>query len=41
MALGVAGLLADGETIVQGSEAAVVSYPTFWDHLQRLASVRE
>ena len=36
MALGVAGLLADGETVVDGAEAAVISYPTFWDELEQL-----
>ena len=37
MALGVAGLLADGETNVADSDAATVSYPEFWDHLSLLA----
>ena len=37
MALGVAGLLADGETNVADSDAATVSYPEFWDHLLLLA----
>ncbi len=39
MALGVAGLLAEGETGVQGAEWAGVSYPGFWDDLNSLASV--
>jgi len=37
MALGIAGLLAEGETVVGGAEAAVISYPTFWDELGQLA----
>lgn len=42
MALGVAGLLASGETVVQGAECAAVSYPSFWDHMALLtgAAVR-
>ena len=36
MALAVAGLLVEGETIVEGAGAAVVSYPHFWEHLDRL-----
>ena len=38
MALAVAGLLADGETTVHGADAAAVSYPEFWQHLDQLAS---
>jgi 3-phosphoshikimate 1-carboxyvinyltransferase len=38
MALAVAGLLADGETIVKGAEAASVSYPSFWDTLEAFSS---
>ena len=37
MALGVAGLLAQGETIINESEVATVSYPEFWQHLSMLA----
>jgi 3-phosphoshikimate 1-carboxyvinyltransferase len=37
MALGVAGLLAEGETKIQGAEAAAVTYPGFWNDLQGLA----
>ena len=33
MSMAVAGLCADGETTVEGSEAAGVSYPGFWDTL--------
>jgi 3-phosphoshikimate 1-carboxyvinyltransferase len=35
MALAVAGLLAAGETTVRGAEAVAVSYPGFWDDLNR------
>jgi 3-phosphoshikimate 1-carboxyvinyltransferase len=38
MALGVAGLLAQGETVIDGAEAAEVSYPAFWKDLARLAA---
>jgi 3-phosphoshikimate 1-carboxyvinyltransferase len=38
MSLAVAGLLAHGETLVEGAECAGVSYPGFWDHLQVLAA---
>ena len=37
MAMGVAGLLAEGSTVVRGAEAAGVSYPGFWDALASLA----
>jgi len=36
MALAVAGLVARGETVVTGAEAAAVSHPAFWDDLVRL-----
>ena len=36
MTLGVAGLLADGETEIAESESASVSYPTFWNDIQLL-----
>ena len=36
MALAVAGLVAGGETTVDGAEAASVSYPGFWTDLDRL-----
>ena len=32
MTLAVAGALAQGETVVEGADAAVVSYPDFWQH---------
>lgn len=37
MAMAVAGLAADGQTTIQGAEAAAVSYPGFWEDLERLA----
>ena len=37
MSLGVAGLLASGETVVQDADAATVSYPQFWRHLASLS----
>ncbi len=37
MALAVAGLQADGETVIDGADAASVSHPAFWDDLRRLA----
>ncbi|HEY8491930.1 MAG TPA: 3-phosphoshikimate 1-carboxyvinyltransferase [Dehalococcoidia bacterium] len=38
MLLGVAGLVAEGETVVEGAETAAVSYPTFWEHLNGVAA---
>ena len=38
MTLGVAGLLASGETEVNGAEDAGVSYPGFWDDLDALVA---
>lgn len=37
MALGVAGLLARGQTIIEEAEAAQVSYPAFWTDVAQLA----
>ena len=37
MALGVAGLVAGGETVIEGAEDASISYPAFWDHLAQLS----
>lgn len=34
MALAIAGLLADSETIIEGSECVDISYPGFWEHLR-------
>ena len=36
MSLGVAAMLADGNSSLARSEAAAVSYPSFWDELERL-----
>ena len=36
MSLAVAALMADGDSMLARSEAAAVSYPTFWDDLERL-----
>jgi 3-phosphoshikimate 1-carboxyvinyltransferase len=36
MTLGVAGLAASDETVVDGAEAAAISYPDFWDSLTYL-----
>lgn len=38
MTMGIAGLIADGETIVNGAEAVNVSYPKFWDTLDMLST---
>ena len=38
MTLGVAGLLARGETRVRGAEVVGISYPGFWDDLDSLTS---
>lgn len=40
MTAGVAGLLTDGETVIQGAETAAVSYPSFWDDLESLGEPR-
>ena len=36
MTLGIAGILARGETVVRGTESAAVSYPGFWQELERI-----
>ncbi len=36
MLAAVAGLLAVGETLVEGAEAVSVSYPAFWEELEGL-----
>ena len=41
MSLAVAGLLAQGETTVQGAGAASVSYPSFWEHLAQLSGIQQ
>lgn len=37
MSLAVAGLLAEGETVIEGSECVDISYPGFWADLARLS----
>ena len=37
MSMAVAGLCAEGETTVEGAEAAGVSYPGFWDTLASIS----
>jgi 3-phosphoshikimate 1-carboxyvinyltransferase len=37
MAFAVAALRADGESVIEGAEAASVSFPEFWDTLARCA----
>ncbi len=41
MALAVAGLLAQGETTIHGADAASVSYPGFWEHLDQLSGLEQ
>jgi 3-phosphoshikimate 1-carboxyvinyltransferase len=41
MTLGIAGLLTEEETIVEGAEAAQVSYPHFWNDLRNLIKTHE
>lgn len=36
MALAVAGLLADGETVIAGTNCVAISYPRFWEDLESL-----
>ncbi|MFC1978664.1 3-phosphoshikimate 1-carboxyvinyltransferase [Chloroflexota bacterium] len=38
MALGVAGIVAEGDTVVYNAEAVNVSYPGFWDDLNNLST---
>ncbi len=40
MALAVAGLLADGETVIEDAESVAVSYPAFWRHVEQLGEPR-
>ena len=37
MTMAVAGLIAEGETVVGGAEAIAVSYPGFWDAMRQLS----
>ena len=41
MSLGVAGLLAEGETEIRGADAASVSYPSFWEHLAQISGIQQ
>ena len=41
MTMGVAGLLASGQTTVEDADAADVSYPGFWQTLHRIGSGRD
>jgi 3-phosphoshikimate 1-carboxyvinyltransferase len=41
MALAVAGLLAEGETVVEDDRSVSVSYPGFWHDLERLSAGQE
>ncbi|MBI4232919.1 MAG: 3-phosphoshikimate 1-carboxyvinyltransferase [Chloroflexi bacterium] len=36
MSLAIAGLLGQGETLIEGAECASISYPGFWDQLRSL-----
>ena len=38
MTMGIAGLLADGETTVTGADDAGISYPSFWDTIKTLTA---
>ncbi len=38
MAMAVAGLVAQGETAIEGAEVAEISYPSFWGDLERLSA---
>ena len=40
MAFACAGLSADGETIIENSDCASVSYPEFWSELSRLSGLK-
>ena len=37
MSAGIAGLIADGETVVEGAESADVSFPAFWATLRAMS----
>ncbi|MBI4301074.1 MAG: 3-phosphoshikimate 1-carboxyvinyltransferase [Chloroflexi bacterium] len=37
MTLGIAGLVAEGETVIQNAQVVAVSYPSFWRDLKSLA----
>ena len=38
MAIGIAGLVAKGKTVIQDAEAVEISYPGFWDDFDRLVN---
>lgn len=38
MSLAIAGMVAQGETVIRHAEIAKISYPTFWQDLEKLAS---
>ena len=40
MALGIAALIAEGETVIESAEAADISYPGFWRDLEKLRCER-
>jgi 3-phosphoshikimate 1-carboxyvinyltransferase len=37
MSLAIAGLIAEGETMIRGAYVAEISYPSFWEELEKLA----
>ena len=41
MAFAVAALRADGESVIDGAEAASVSFPEFWDTLVKSLALRQ
>jgi 3-phosphoshikimate 1-carboxyvinyltransferase len=36
MALGVAGLIAEGETLIEDAQVVEFSYPAFWQDVERI-----
>lgn len=41
MAMGVAGLVAEGETVVEGSKCVEISFPGYWEELGKMMISRE
>jgi 3-phosphoshikimate 1-carboxyvinyltransferase len=37
MTLGIASLVSQGELIIHNAESVTVSYPGFWDEIERIA----
>jgi len=37
MSLAIAGLIAGGQTLIKNSQVAAISYPDFWEEMQKLA----